>query len=620
MTRPHRGDVAEQNDPLAGTGAEHSLVEPEPGRRVAVFGGGPAGLTVAHELAERGFDVDVYERHSVLGGKVRSFAHPNTGTGGRADMPGNMGGHFFTASCPNIGETMARIPIGGGRTVLDNLTTGPDGLKLTFGWNDALARLPMRSADLGRSWQARAAAVADYGTLVRRVTPADAVRLGVRLLALVTSGEQRQWAELEHVAAHDYLDSAALSPSAKRLADILFPSGFCSAEGASTRALAQMVSYILGGVGHRRSRGFTADVMILNGPENTAWIDPWAEHLSRLGTRFHLGHTLSDITCADGRITGATVRDDTGLESRIEADWYVLAVPADKAAQLIDEDLAQADPGLQRIGLLEPLQMFSVQILLTEKASELRTAFTSLTAPWSMGNEVLTSVWDIDLTEYGDGKAVEFVSVQIDDPSWRFLPGMLYNKPAKDCTPTEIVDEVLAQLRHHLPNGAKLFADDRIHSVYFSPGVKNNGDDRPMAIDEPLLSVSPSCWENQPESITMVPNLFLAGSYTRNSHPGDTMDGANESGKRVANAILDAARLPGARAKVASCTAPRLVRLLQTCDDYRYSRGRRNVFDTTTSVPRVRLSAKRSADDAPSPVSTVVDAHAPIYPNERGTA
>ena len=51
-----------------------------PGRRVAVLGGGMAGLTAAHELAERGFQVDVYEPVA-LGGKARSIGVPGTARG-----------------------------------------------------------------------------------------------------------------------------------------------------------------------------------------------------------------------------------------------------------------------------------------------------------------------------------------------------------------------------------------------------------------------------------------------------------------------------------------------------------------------------------------------------------
>ena len=47
-------------------------------RTVAVFGAGVAGLTAAHELAERGYQVTVYERKA-LGGKARSIPVPNSG-------------------------------------------------------------------------------------------------------------------------------------------------------------------------------------------------------------------------------------------------------------------------------------------------------------------------------------------------------------------------------------------------------------------------------------------------------------------------------------------------------------------------------------------------------------
>ena len=40
---------------------------------VAILGGGVGGLSAAHELAERGFDVTVYEWRDTFGGKARSM-------------------------------------------------------------------------------------------------------------------------------------------------------------------------------------------------------------------------------------------------------------------------------------------------------------------------------------------------------------------------------------------------------------------------------------------------------------------------------------------------------------------------------------------------------------------
>ena len=44
--------------------------------RVAILGGGVAGLTAAHELAERGFEVVVLEARDIPGGKARSLPVP----------------------------------------------------------------------------------------------------------------------------------------------------------------------------------------------------------------------------------------------------------------------------------------------------------------------------------------------------------------------------------------------------------------------------------------------------------------------------------------------------------------------------------------------------------------
>ena len=83
-------------------------------QRVAILGGGVGGLTAAHELVERGFDVTVYEKRPVVGGKARSIPVPGTGVGGRPELPGEHGFRFFPAFYRHLPDTMARIPYQGG--------------------------------------------------------------------------------------------------------------------------------------------------------------------------------------------------------------------------------------------------------------------------------------------------------------------------------------------------------------------------------------------------------------------------------------------------------------------------------------------------------------------------
>src|SRR3954447_9640077 len=82
--------------------------------RVAILGGGVAGLTAAHELAERGFDVVVLEARDIPGGKARSLPVPGSAGGGRKDLPAEHGFRFFPRVYPHLPDPMGRIPAGAG--------------------------------------------------------------------------------------------------------------------------------------------------------------------------------------------------------------------------------------------------------------------------------------------------------------------------------------------------------------------------------------------------------------------------------------------------------------------------------------------------------------------------
>src|SRR5215468_3739494 len=84
-------------------------------RRVLILGGGIAGMSAAHELVERGFDVEVHEAKPVTGGKARSIAVAGSGCSGRPDLPGEHGFRFFPGFYKHLPDTMKRIPFAGQR-------------------------------------------------------------------------------------------------------------------------------------------------------------------------------------------------------------------------------------------------------------------------------------------------------------------------------------------------------------------------------------------------------------------------------------------------------------------------------------------------------------------------
>ena len=96
--------------------------------KIVILGGGIAGLSAAHELIERGFNVEVYEALSIPGGKARSIGVPGSATPGplglRKALPGEHGFRFFPRFYQHVTDTMKRIPLTGDRSVADNLEIG----------------------------------------------------------------------------------------------------------------------------------------------------------------------------------------------------------------------------------------------------------------------------------------------------------------------------------------------------------------------------------------------------------------------------------------------------------------------------------------------------------------
>ena len=76
---------------------------------VAILGGGVAGLSAAHELAERGFHVRVYEKKPVMGGKARSIPVPGSALADRKPLPGEHGFRFFPGFYKHVTDTMRRM-------------------------------------------------------------------------------------------------------------------------------------------------------------------------------------------------------------------------------------------------------------------------------------------------------------------------------------------------------------------------------------------------------------------------------------------------------------------------------------------------------------------------------
>src|ERR1700752_1552846 len=89
--------------------------------KVIVLGGGVAGLSAAHELAERDIEVVVFAARAIAGGKGRRLPVPRSGKRGRGDLPAEHGFRFFPGFYRHLPDTMKRIPYRANASVFENL-------------------------------------------------------------------------------------------------------------------------------------------------------------------------------------------------------------------------------------------------------------------------------------------------------------------------------------------------------------------------------------------------------------------------------------------------------------------------------------------------------------------
>ncbi|MER7347262.1 FAD-dependent oxidoreductase [Streptomyces aurantiacus] len=553
---------------------------PRAGKAVAVLGGGVAGLTAAHELAERGFAVTVYERRA-LGGKARSMDVPNSAKGNRRPLPGEHGFRFIPGIYHNLPDTMRRIPFpGNANGVWDNLVSPPEmSFARAGGREDIRLPIPQHTGDPARLTKddiARAlTALLDTATSI----PAHEVAYFVnRALVFLTSCDERRDDDWESTPWWKFVRAEQMSKDYQRILAIGVTRNIVAtkAEVASTRTVGSLgEAFVFNALG--RGADGPPD-RILNAPTNEAWIDPWVTHLKSLGVTFRIGWTVRELAYGGGRITKTVVENPDGKREDVVADHYVQAMPVEHARKTWSRELKAADPQLARCDKLETDWMTGIQFYLTERPGTVEGHFNCIDSPWSLTGIAQAAHWkgrDFP-AEYGDGTAVDCLSVDISE--WD-KPGMLYGKTAKQCTRDEVAREVWAQLKASLNDtGKTVLSDAKLHSWFLDPGVDGIGGPNPTNEDE-LLIHPVGTLHNRPSADTKIPNLYLAGDYVSVDIDLATMEGANAAARQAVNALLDRVGSDHKRCEVTPMYRAPEIEGLRRHDRLRYRLGLPNVLD-----------------------------------------
>lgn len=554
-------------------------------KKVIILGGGVAGMSAAHELAVRGFQVTVYEKKSIPGGKARSVPVPKTGRDGNPDLPGEHGFRFFPSFYRHVTDTMKRIPYGNNKQgVFDNLTNTTR-IEITQFQKQSVTML----AQFPRSFEELIVLLKSGIDLEKYVgLKADDIEFfGAKLWQYLTTCQDRRMDDLEKIGWWEYSDAGNRSEAYQKFLAQGLTRSLVAANAHVANAKVEGdvgIQLILG----LSEPGVNAD-RVLDGPTNEVWIGPWLEFLQSKGVSYNLETEIDTIECDGKTITGVTLKRN-GKKFNDTADYYVLAVPVEQAARLLKEkkhaNILKADSTLQ--GVIElgshVAWMNGIQFYLKEDVPMIHGHMIHIDTPWALTSISQAQFWrDYKWSAVGDGKVKGIISIDISEwgSEWNGKvvgKGILYNKVARECTREQIKKEVWAQLKKsvNLPDQPPVLEDSNVAHIFIDPDIKNNV--RPNTPSrytdaEPLYIDVVDSWHLRPDAYTRIPNFFLAADYVRTNTQLATMEGANEAARRAVNSIISASGSDAPLCKIWKLHEPFIFSIWRWYDQRRYDRG-----------------------------------------------
>ena len=557
--------------------------------KVVILGGGVAGLSAAHELLERGFQVEVIEKLRLPGGKARSIpvlagmgdhggkdAHVEAvraavaadPLGKRPWLPGEHGFRFFPNFYRHITDTLARIPYGAG-TVADNLVDTTQVLIATYdkAGIELPSRFPENAYELATALKSFLWAISPRND----IPYADIEHFAGCVWRIITSCEERRFEEYEKIGWWDYVGAGERSEAYQKLLAIGITRSLVAAKAkvASVKTIGDIFVQLLFGI---LTPGIASD-RLLNGPTNDVWIRPWLEHLQAKGLVYRMGCEVTQIHMAGGRISGASYTEG-GQVRQATGDWFIGALPVERMAPLVTPAMVAAEPALANLApLSNSVQwMNGIQYYLTRDVPITHGHIIFIDSPWALTAVSQRQFWTgIDFADWGDGKTRGILSVDISQ--WD-APGF-NGKAAIDCTRDEIAAEVWDQLKRSLNVGGQvLIRDEDRHHWFLDPDIVNDPASPGRLEDvEPLLVNNANTWRLRPEAATRIENFALASDYVRTHTDLATMEGANEAARRAVNAILERSGSQAARCKVWNLHEPDALAPFRAYDAARYKAG-----------------------------------------------
>ncbi len=442
--------------------------------RVAIVGGGLAGLACAVELADKGHKVIVLEKRPVLGGKVSSW---KDGDGDSIES----GVHIFFGCYKQLLPFLKRVGAYQNikwkeHTILvarpGGKTTRLHFPKLPAPFSGIIA---FTNNDLF-TWQEKLTNIPGLFVLYIR-------GLGfVKKLDKFSYGEWHRRRGMKQSVIDKLWNAISLS------------TGFLPAEEMSARPMTTVFHYFA-----RSTRA--SELGFLDTSPGEGIFEPICHYLTAKGVQIHSDTKVTDLVMDEAeQILGLKLADG----SLIEAEAYVIAAPLHSARQILPAKLRR-HTFFDNLWKLKSVPVMNVQIWYDQKICQTDNLFFT-------GEACFSVFADLSITSpraYGQNKgSVMGLVVAPAAPLW------------------QLSDEEIVQRCHQ--DLANLWPAAQGAAILKGTVVR---------IPNSIYREEPGSDQYRPTQQTPVKNLFLAGCYTQQDYMA-SMEGAVRSGLAAAAAIM----------------------------------------------------------------------------------
>lgn len=457
---------------------------PKTGKQVVIAGGGIAGLSAAIALIKQGYQVDVFEKRPLLGGKWSSWK----------DADGDWietGLHVFFGAYDELFTLMRELGVYDHIVWKEHVLTYtlPRGERFEF----RTRKLPSPLHLLPAAFENRFFTWKEKFTLIRALRP-------------MLFGGDAYYAAQDGVSYEEWNDRMGIDRRMfkKMFLPMTLALKFLPPEEISARIVLEVIGIFL-------RQNHASRIGFLRGSPQEHLIGPMADFITRHGGCIHADSRIEriELSADGGRVAALHVSQHApGREApsqRILADYFVLALPIHNLKKLIPLPL-RVHPYFDGLLKLNGVPVVTVHLWTDKQISDLDNCLFS-------PDGVIPVYADMANTtpEYhtpGGGSRFQFVVAPAQE-----LIGQ---------SDAEIVARVWANVQDVFP------ASSRDAKIIKSAVVR---------VPQSVYGPRPGLDQYRVPQASPVPNLFLAGGYTIQKFY-DSMEGACRSGNRAAAALI----------------------------------------------------------------------------------